>query len=537
MKFAPRFLVNLWMGFRVARWARQLHSPGRGRAAQQTAFTSLMLQLENTEFGRAHGITAATTYAQYRERVPPRTYGYFAPLIARMAAGAEDVLTPGRCPFFAESAGTTELSPKLLPVPELMLAHFRRGLRDTLFLFAARVGHGGVFLGRQLHAGASTALTEANGAYRTELDGILSLCLSPWVETNLYAPPAALARLPASPEKSTAIARTMLRQDVTLIGGPPANLCAVAQAAREAAGCSQRPGDLTEVWPNLACAVITGATAGLHGETLRSALGPTVRWHELYAAAEGVIAAQDDGRPPGLRLLTDTGVFFEFLPWAGFQEARLAQAGTECLPLEKISAGIDYVLVVTTPAGLCRYVPGDIVRFVSVDPPRLQFVGRTVGQLNALAEQVTERDLLETLQAVCTRNGWQAVNFHVAPFSHRLAAGQAIHSHEWWLELRTPSARTPTANGLGPELDAELAQRNRSYAAQRKAGRLEEARVRLVAPGVFAQWAQAQRLSGSASKMIRCRSDRLIADQLAALTHFFDASAAPSTPVRERAPS
>ena len=537
MTFGPRFLVSLWVGVRVARWARKLRAPGRGPAAQQTAFTGLMTQLVGTEFGRAHGLTAATTYAQYRERVPPRTYGYFAPLIARMAAGAEGVLSPGRCPFFAESAGTTELAPKLLPVPEPMLAQFRRGMRDALFLIAARAGHGGVFLGRQLHAGASTALTETNGAYRTALDGIFALCLTPWVEANLYAPPAAVAQLPAGPEKCAAIARTMLRQDVTLIGGVPATLCAVAQAAREAAGCSPRPGYLTEVWPNLACAVVTGAPPGLHDETLRSALGPTVRWHELYAAAEGVFAAQDDGRPPGLRLLTDTGVFFEFLPWTQFQEARLAQAGTECLPLEKISAGIDYVLVVTTPAGLCRYVPGDIVRFLSVDPPRLQFVGRTAGQLNGWAEQVTERDLVETLQAVCTRNGWQPVNFHVAPFSDRIAAGQMINGHEWWMELRTHTTKTPTANVIGPELDAELAQRNRSYAAQRITHRLEEARVRLVAPGVFAQWAQAQRLSDHASKMLRCRSDRLIADQLAALTHFYDARAAPLPPANPRAPS
>ncbi|MEI6105992.1 MAG: GH3 auxin-responsive promoter family protein [Opitutae bacterium] len=537
MTLAPRFLVNLWAGLRVARFSRRLRALGRGGAAQQATFTRLMTQLAGTEFGRAHGITAATTYAEYRERVPPRNYDYFAPLIARMAAGAEGVLSPGRCPFFVESAGTTDPVPKLLPVPESMLAHFRQGLRDALFLYATRAGHGGVFLGRHLQTGASTALTEEHGSYRTGVDGMLALCLTPWVEANLYAPPAAVARLPAGPAKTTAIVRAMQAQDVTLIAGPPANLGKLARAVREAAGGTQpRQTQLAEVWPNLECALFHGAPLGLHAEALREALGPTVKFHELYAAAEGIFAAQDNGSPAGLRLLTDTGVFFEFLPWAGYSPSRLATAGAVCLPLEKISAGLDYVLVVTTPAGLCRYVPGDIVRFMSVDPPRLQFVGRTVAQLNAFAEHVTERDLLETLLTVCARNGWQLVNFHVAPSSHRIAAGQTMNCHEWWMELHTHTARTPTANVIGPQLDAELARRDPKYAAKRQALDLDAPRVRLVPPGVFAQWAEAQQKSRSASQLPHCRSDRQIADQLAALTHFFDSSGVPFTPVNTRAP-
>jgi hypothetical protein len=46
-------------------------------------------------------------------------------------------------------------------------------------------------------------------------------------------------------------------------------------------------------------------------------------------------------------------------------------------------------------------------------------------------------------------------------------------------------------------------------------------------PGVFEQWAQRQRQTGGASKLPHCRSDRLIADQLAALTHFHQSTAVP----------
>jgi len=284
------------------------------------------------------------------------------------------------------------------------------------------------------------------------------------------------------------------------------------------------------VWPILECCLHTGAPLGLFAEALHKAFGPAVNFHEAYAAAEGIFAAQDDNQQPGLRLLAEAGVFYEFLPLAEYQEAKLAEASRHCRPLEKVQPGVDYVLLVTTPAGLCRYVVGDIVRFTSVAPPRLQVIGRVGAYLNAFGEQVTERELVDVMLAVCARNGWHVVNFHVAPFSHRIAAGQAVHCHEWWLELHTHTFRTPTANVLGPEFDGELAMRNHAYATRRNERIIDRPQVRLVMPGVFAQWAAQSGRTASASKMPRGRSDRLIADQLAALARFHPDSDSPFVP-------
>lgn len=530
MTLAPRFLVNFWAGCRVAAFQRRLRAAGRGAGDQAAVFARRMAQVAETAFGRDHGLTATTPYAQFRAKVPPRPPEYFDPLVARMQAGEADVLTPGRCRFFVETAGTTGTGTRILPVPEPMLAHYRHGLRDALFLYAARAGHAGVFLGRHLHVGASTALTEAQGAYRTGLDGMLALCLTPWAEANLYAPPPAVARLPDGPDRIAAAVRAMRPRDVTLLGGSPGSVCALALAARPAAGPDRAPPPhLTAVWPNLECLMFTGAQPGLFQDTLRATLGPTVVFHELYAAAEGIFAAQDAGSPAGLRLLTDAGVFFEFLPLRSFHEDKLATAGAACLPLDQVEAGVDYVLVLTTPAGLCRQVPGDIVRFVSVDPPRLQFAGRTRLRLDTFGENISERELLDTLLAVCARNGWQVVDFHVAPYSRRIAAGQTVNCHEWWVELRTHTMKTPTGNALGPELDAELARRNADYAARRANRGLDFPSVRLVMPGVFEQWAREQGKTSNAGKTPRCRPDRLIADQLATIARFHEATLPPFT--------
>lgn len=524
MTLAPRFLVKLWAGFCVARLARRLKKPGHDASAQAAAFAQLVARSADTEFGRTHGVAAGMTYAQFRENVPPHGADWFQPFVTRMASGEPNVLLPGKCPLFVETAGTTGATRRLLPAPEALLDHFCVALRDALFLYAHRAGHVRVFHGRHLHLGASIAVAEDQGRYRTGLDGLLTLCLSPWAEANLRSPAGGLAVLPEGPEKITAIAQDMLNRDVTLIGGNPAQLWALIDAVRKAGS----PGThLRRTWANLECCVVTGAALGLHGEMLRLGLGPDVRLHEIYLAAEGLFAAQDEGTPAALRLITDAGVFFEFLPLSAYHEATLERSGPLCVPLDEVKPGVDYVPVITTPAGLCRYVVDDVVRFVSVTPPRLRLVGRVGQRLDAVGERVSGQDVLEAMQAVCARNGWLPTAFHVAPYVQRLGPGQVANVHEWWLELGTHTVKTPMANVLAPELDAELCQRNRDYALRRTQGALGLPLIRLVMPGVFDHWARTTRRTAGIAKLVPCRSDRLIADQLAALAPFHQGTIAP----------
>jgi hypothetical protein len=161
------------------------------------------------------------------------------------------------------------------------------------------------------------------------------------------------------------------------------------------------------------------------------------------------------------------------------------------------------------------------VRFLSIDVPRLIYVGRTSLQLSAFGEHVIEKELTDSLLAVCQRHGWTIVNFHVAPVFAGTLTGQMRGSHEWWIELQAPTIETPTANVISPELDAGLMQRNDDYEAKRKGRGLEPPVVRLVMPGVFEQWMRQNGRWGGQNKMPRCRSDRLVADQLADLSRFY----------------
>ena len=148
----------------------------------------------------------------------------------------------------------------------------------------------------------------------------------------------------------------------------------------------------------------SGVPIAPFADELHAALGPGVNFHEVYPASEGFIAVQDAASGLGLRLLTDHGIYYEFLPLQEFDASKSAQPGDKAVPLADVKVGLDYVLVMTTPAGLTRYVIGDIVRFVSLEPPRLVYAGRTSLQLSAFGEHVIEKELTDALTEVCQRH-------------------------------------------------------------------------------------------------------------------------------------
>jgi hypothetical protein len=492
---------------------------GRGEAAQKGIFEQLLSFLSDTAFGRQTGLEPGLDYETFRNRIAPRTYEDFAPFIERMKLGESGVLCPGRCAHFAVSSGTTAGTSKWLPVNRPMLQHFRATGLDSLFFYAQRTGSGSVFRGRHLFLGGSSALTPLPAVsppvYYGDLSGIAALNLPGWVGRFLYEPGIEIAQMADWPAKLEAIAHRTRQADITMVAGIPSWLLVLSatmcRQVRQETG--REITMLREIWPNLECLVHGGVPVAPFAEELRSAFGAGVNFHEVYPASEGFIAVQDAEPAAGLRLLTDRGLFFEFLSLADYNDGQLARA----LPLAGVRAGVDYVLLLTTPAGLVRYIIGDVVRFTSTEPPRLVYAGRTKLQLSAFGEHVIERELTDTITQACQRHGVSVVNFHVAPLFPDPKQGRLLGRHEWWIELRRAAdARTPHPAVFAAELDRELAKRNDDYAAKRSGHGLVEPKVHFVRSGLFEDWLKRAGKWGGQNKTPRCCSDRRIADQLAA---------------------
>jgi hypothetical protein len=529
----PKPLIRAGARFLSSQTARKLHSGRTALSAQHKAFATLTAAMARCELGRADGLeSSARNYAQFQSHVPLRAYEQFVPYIERMKRGEADLLWPGRCAHYAVSSGTTAGRTKYLPVTAAMLEHFRKAGLDSLLYYTARTGSASVFRGRHLFLGGATMLTpiaEAKPflAYGGDLSGITALNLPGWVDKHLYEPGAQIAQMDNWPAKLDAIAARTLDRDITLLAGIPSWVLILAETlrvrARERAPEAKPPETLRALWPNLECLIHGGVPIAPYVDELRAALGAGVNFHEVYPASEGFIATQDADAGLGLRLMTDVGLFFEFLPMSDFDEGRLSELGAKAVPIEGVRAGIDYALLLTTPAGLRRYVIGDVVRFVSTDIPRLIYVGRTKLQLSAFGEHVIEKELTDALSVVCGRRGISVGNFHVAPLFADADAGRTRGRHEWWIELKNAGDGTgdpvkmALAANLAAALDAELMRLNDDYEAKRKGGGLAMPEVRLVAAGTFERWLRAKGKWGGQNKTPRCRSDREVADELAAV--------------------
>lgn len=512
-----RGLVRLGTHWQTRRVARRLGGVEAAAAEQECTRLDLARRLSVTAYGRRHGIEVGMSPAAWLEQVPVRDYEGLAAWVERMKGGEPDVLWPGRCRYFAVSSGTTAGRTKYLPVTRPMLAHFRRAGLESLCCYTARVGHTRVFGGRHLFLGGATSLAplpggHERGGWSGDLSGITARHLPAWVESQLYEPGREIAQLADWPAKLRAIAVRTADRDIRLLAGIPSWLLILAETMRAHTGAAT----LKAIWPRLECVVHGGVPLAPFAAELREVLGPGVNFHEVFPASEAFIAAQDAEPEAGLRLLTGAGVYYEFVPHRRFDETRLDETGRQALTLEQVRAGEDYVLLLTTPAGLCRYVIGDVVRFVTTTPPRLVYVGRTRLQLSAFGEHVIEKELTDTLAEVARVHGWTVVNFHVAPVFVDAAAGVARGRHEWWIELRG-GRDGGEARAVAGELDAELQRRNEDYEAKRQGGGLEPPSVQWVVPGTFELWMRRRGKWGGQNKMPRCRSDRQIAEELAEL--------------------
>ena len=507
--------VALGAALQTARVARRLRPEDGAWRAQESTRVGLMRRFATTAFGRGEGIETGIDYATLQARVPPRSYEDFIPWIERMKRGETGVLWPGRCVYFAVSSGTTAGRTKYLPITNEMIAHFRRAGLDSLCLYARRTGSARVFRGRHLFLGGSTALTPLPQArpfraWGGDLSGISAINLPRWVERHLYEPGREIAQLEDWPAKLRAIVARTATRNISLLAGIPSWILIFAEEMRAKTGRET----LQEVWPHLECLVHGGVPIAPFWQPLREALGAKVNFHEVYPASEGFIAAQDATPSEGLRLLADAGIFYEFLPMSRFDESRLSELGRDLVPLADVQSGIDYALVMTTPGGLCRYIIGDVVRFISTSPARLIYVGRTQLQLSAFGEHVIEKELTDALATVCDRNATTIVNFHVAPLFVEPERGITRGRHEWWIELEQSETPWPGGPTFAFELDAVLQSLNDDYAAKRVGGGLDLPAVHLLAPGTFERWMRSRGKWGGQNKVPRCRSDREVANDL-----------------------
>lgn len=473
-------------------------------AAQERCLRDRLTALAGTAFGKEHEIIASMPYSDYARRVPSLTLRRLEYFAERTRSGESDVLSEGCCAAFIRSSNSNAAPHQIFPFPQEQRLHLRRSLSLAIGLFNARIANSGIWRGRCLFLDRPNL---AKAGPPSGAEAPYSFC------TALHAcMPAAVRTAP--PYRSIAA-----RRSVSMVCASPERLLIdpLTNPPEDAKEGSARDKDQPP-WPRLACWMHTGGFVQPYASELRRRLRSRAAWHDLYGGAFGLIAAQDK-TAEGLRLFCNTGLFFEFCRAEDAIEYRQSDLGPKLIPLKHVEVGVDYALFITTPAGLCRHPTGDVVRFLSLNPPRIIVLGKIDEVLDLAKENVRARDCALVLETIAGKQGWSVVHFHVTTLTQRTLVGQAQICHEWWIELQPGTEATPTGPVLSRLLDDELMRSHPRYAERRRAGVLQPPLVRLLMPGIFAQWLQSSRLFRA--QVPCCQSDRTIADALARLARFY----------------
>jgi hypothetical protein len=503
----------------------QLRRPKPASAEQARALARLLEPLSRSAYGRERKIRPGMSYAEFRTAAPLSTIDSLGPYIGRMLKGEADVLWPGQCPWFTSSANELLRPATRLPVTTASLQNLRRAGLEALLLYTTQVGHVGALRGRHLiHAGSSAlhSISTPKGELAVgRFAAMAHLAMPAWAERRFLEPPASIAAMPDGPDRLQAVAEATRHRDITLLAGPASNLLELATCLRSLSGAGEdRNWSLQSLWPNLECVIHWGMPIAPHEQELRAFAGPEARLHEVYCSAGNLLAAQDNAGSEGLRLFTGLGVFFEFVPAREARSGDLESASAQAVSLEQAEPGVDYALAITTSAGLCRFLVGDVVRLLPGEPKRLLYVGRLGHLLSCFGERLKDRDVCQALAAVCRRQDWQVARFHVAPFTSSNDPLRRRARHEWWIELRTPSRITPISGDIAAALDQQLKELSPRYAAKRLSDGLEPPLVRLVASTVFDEWLQRRHLPLCDVSIPRVLPDRSIADELGDVARF-----------------
>lgn len=541
MPMTPRYRATSMVGAglramlagRIGRLSNESYWRTNSAGMQVSQLRQLVRKAERTEFGRTHDFTRllslenAEFVSAYRKAVPVADWYAFKDLIARMREGAEpDLLWPGLVQDFAQTSGTTA-GDKFIPVSKDML---RSNFLASLDIFA-NLHRFGVSLpsllgGKSLFLGGSTELATSSKGIRTgDLSGIVTPLIR-WPISKVYSPGPEVALMSHWPSKIEAMASTCLNQDVRMVSG----MCSwalvlferVMQLAREQ-GRTVRT--IRDVWPNLGVFVHGGVKYAPFDPKMRLAFSGAADGAdipsrlELYPASEGFIAIQDRRGDPGLRLNTDQMNFFEFVPLEQINDPEPA-----AFTCDRVEKGQKYVVVMSTCAGLWRYVLGDVVEFDSIPdkphhagggggdgPARLRIVGRHKHFINAFGENLIVEHIENAVARAAAIAGVSVGEFTAAPV-YPLPGVRAGLELAFELESQ---ANGQVLSVFGEAFDASLKEQNVDYTTKRTDGLgMAPPTMTALRPGTFHRWMASRGKLGGQHKCPRCANSRDLIEQV-----------------------
>nr|WP_322623087.1 GH3 auxin-responsive promoter family protein [uncultured Flavobacterium sp.] len=471
---------------------------------QQELLMSLLDTAKDTFIGARYEFSSILSYRAFAERVPISTYEDLEPLIEQTRRGEQNIFWPTQIKWFAKSSGTTNAKSKFIPVsPEALEdCHYKAG-KDMLCLYLNNNEESQLFTGKSLRLGGSKQLYEDNNSIFGDLSAILIDNLPFWVEFS-STPSNRVSLMGEWETKLAAIVNETINENVTSFAGVPSWMMVLMNRVLETTGKQ----NLLEVWPNLEVYFHGGVSFEPYRRQYANLIPKgDFKYYEIYNASEGFFAIQDSNYSKDMLLMLDYGIFYEFIPMDGFGTDR-----QRVIPLAEVELEKNYAVVITTNAGLWRYLVGDTVRFTSLDPHRIRVTGRTKHHINVFGEELMVENTDKALAKACEQTGVEVLDYTVAPV---FMEGKEKGAHEWIVEFK---AVPIDVEAFRDALDLALQTVNSDYEAKRYNNMtLNKLVLNVARPRLFYDWLKERDKLGGQHKIPRLSNERTYLEQLKAM--------------------
>ena len=469
---------------------------------QNDLLKQLIQSASQTEWGKKYEYSSVDKLRVFKERVPISTYEDLFPYIERIMKGEQNILWSTKVTWFAKSSGTTNARSKFIPITQESLedCHFKGG-KDMLSIYVNNYPDTQMFDGKGLTIGGSHQINHLNpDSYYGDVSAVIMQNLPFWAQI-IRTPKLEIALMDKWEDKIAKMVETTVDENVTSLSGVPTWTIVLIQNILAATGKKT----ILDVWPNLEVFVHGAVSFSPYRQLFKELIpSPDMRYMETYNASEGFFGIQDQTNSEELLLMLDYGIFYEFIPMENIDQEQ-----PDTLTLEEVALGKNYALVISTNAGLWRYMIGDTVRFTSLNPFRIKISGRTKHFINAFGEEVVVENADIAITKASKATGAIIADYTAGPI---YVQNESKGAHEWIIEFE----KEPSDMDYFAEiLDVTLREINSDYDAKRYKNMALKAPVVHHAPkDTFYNWMKSRGKLGGQHKVPRLSNDRIYLDEI-----------------------
>ena len=488
-----KLAAKLFARYIVAKNKRWMKRPLQAQAA---TLKELIQTGRNTQFGKDHRFDKINDYDSFKAHVPVRDYEGLRAYVERIIAGELDVLWPGKPLYLSKTSGTTS-GAKYIPISKESMPTHINAARDALLTYIHSTGKADFIAGKQIFLQGSPTLETKGGIGLGRLSGIVAHYVPSYLQKSRM-PSWETNCIEDWEDKVDAIVEETLPEKMTLIGGIPSWVQMYFEKIKQQTGKA-----VGDAFPSFSLFVYGGVNFEPYRSVFKNLIGRQVDTIELFPASEGFFAYQDQQNKEGLLLLLNNGIFYEFIPVDQFGEENPPRYS-----LGEIELGVNYVLILSTTAGLWGYNIGDTVKFVSKDPYRLVVTGRVKHFISAFGEHVIGKEVETAMKEATVNTDIRIKEFTVAP---QVNPESGLPYHEWLVEF---DVKPKDREAFEARLDAAMEAQNVYYQDLIKGNVLRPLVVTDVAKNGFQTYMKSIGKLGGQNKVPRLSNDRKIADAL-----------------------